>query len=91
MDIIERDITAIFSAIERKSTKMGLAVNDSKTKYMLSTSRGLRRVDSQITADYYTVKEFIFLCCAINTKNDDSLEIKRRITRVKRCCNSLNK
>ena len=65
IDIIgrtKRDVTAAFSAIERESTKMGLAVNEGKTKYMLSTSRDVRRIDSQITADNYafeTVKEFI--------------------------------
>ena len=32
-----REVTAAFSAIERESTKMGLAVYESKTKYMLST------------------------------------------------------
>ena len=50
------------SAIEREYTKMGLAVNEGKTKYMVSTSRDVRRIDSRITADNYTfdtVKKFI--------------------------------
>ena len=41
-----------------------------------------RRIDSRITADNYTfdtVKEFIYLGSAVTTKNDVSLEIKRRI------------
>ena len=65
IDIIgrtKRDVTAAFSAIERESTKMGLAVNEGKTKYMLSTCRDARRIDSQFTADNYTfetVKEFV--------------------------------
>ena len=42
-----RDLTAD----ERESTKMGLAVNEVKTKYMFSTSRDVRRIDSQIKAD----------------------------------------
>ena len=57
IDIIgrtKRNVTAAFSAIERESTKMGLAVNEGKTKYMLSTSRDARRIDYQITADNYT-------------------------------------
>ena len=33
-----RDVTAAFSAIERQSAKMGLAVNEGKTKYMLTMS-----------------------------------------------------
>ena len=63
---------------------MGLAVNEGKTKYMFSsTSRDVRRIDSRITVDNYTfdtVKEFIYLGSAVTTKNDVSLEIKRRIT-----------
>ena len=50
-----------------------------RTKYMFSTSRDVRHIDSRITAVNYTfdtVKEFIYLGC---TKNDVSLEIKRRM------------
>ena len=42
IDIIgrsKRDVTANFSAIERQSAKMRLAVNESNTKHMLSTRR----------------------------------------------------
>ena len=97
IDIIrhtKRDVTAAFSAIERESTKMGLAVNEGKTKYMLSTSRDARHIDSQITADNYTfdtVKEFIYLGSAVTTRNDVSLEIKRRITLANRCYYGLNR
>ena len=55
---------------------------------MLSTSRDVRRTDSQITADNYTfdtVKEIIYLDSAVLTKNDVSLEIKRRTGRTNRC------
>ena len=54
IDIIgrtKRDVTLAFSAIEREPTKMGLTVNEGKTKYMLSTSRDVRRIVSQIAAD----------------------------------------
>ena len=72
---------------------MGLSVNEGKTKYILSTIRDVRLIDSQITADNYTietVKEFVYLGSAIITKNDVSLEIKRRITLEKRCYYGLN-
>ena len=42
---------------------MGLAVNEGKTKYKLSTSRDMLHIDSQIAADNYTfdtAKEFIY-------------------------------
>ena len=52
IDIIgrtKRDITAVFIAIERESTKIGLAVNEGKARYMLSSSRIVRRIGSQIS------------------------------------------
>ena len=82
-----RDVTAAFSAIERESPKMGLAVNEGKIKYMLSTSGVVPRMGSQITANSYNfdvVKEF-------NTNNNVSLEIKRRATLANRCYFSLNR
>ena len=96
IDIIgrtKRDVTAAFGAIEQESTKVGLAVNEGKTKYMFSTSRDVRRIDSRITVDNYTfdtVKEFIYLGSAVTTKNDINLEIKRRITLTNRCYFGLN-
>ena len=39
-----RDVTVAFSAIEWGSVKMGLAVNEGKTKYMLSTSGNVLRM-----------------------------------------------
>ena len=46
-----RDVSAAFSAIELESAKMGLAVNEGKTKYMLTTSGVVPRMGSQITAN----------------------------------------
>ena len=51
-------------SVERQSTKMFLVVNEDKSKYMLSTSRDVRSIRSQITPDNYTldtVKEFVYL------------------------------
>ena len=55
---------------------------------MFSTSIDVRCINSQIAADNYafdTVKEFIYLDSAFTTKNNVSLETKRRIILVKRC------
>ena len=73
----KRDVTAAFSTIERESKS--LSANVGKTKYRLSTSRDVRRSDSQITIDNYsfdTVIEFIYLDSALTTKKYVSLEIK---------------
>ena len=54
---------------------MALAVNTDKSKYMMSTSRDVWCVGSQITADSYTfdvVKDFVYLGTAITTNNDVS-------------------
>ena len=80
IDIIGRTITAAFSPIERESAKMELAVYE--VKYMLSTSGVVCRMGSQITGNSFNfdvVMEFIYLGTAINTNNDVSLEIKRRV------------
>ena len=85
---------AAFCAIARESAKICLAVNEGKTKYMPSTSGTESRMGSQITANSYkfdVVKEFICLDTAINTNNDVSLEIKRRVTLANRCYFGLNR
>ena len=97
IDIIRRtmrDVTnAAFGAIERESAIMGMAVNEGKTKYMMMTSGVVPRMP-QITANSHNFgvfKEFIYLGTAINTSNDVSLEIKRRITVANRCYFGLNR
>ena len=68
---------------------MGLVVNEGKTEHMFSTSRDVRRIDAQITADNYAFnifKEFIYLGSAFISKNYVSLEIKHRINLANRCC-----
>jgi len=91
IDIIgrtKRDVTAAFNAIERESAKVGLAVNEGKTKFMICSSRESQRLGTQLNADTYNfevVKDFIYLGSAVTSKNDVSLEIKRRITLANRC------
>ena len=46
-----RDINPAFSAIEWESAKMGLALNEGKTKYMLTTSVVVSRMGSHITVN----------------------------------------
>ena len=80
IDIIgrtKRNVTAAFGVVEREFTKMGPAVNEGKTKYILLASRDMSRIGSQNTADNYTfniVKQFIYLGSAVT-----------RITLANRC------
>ena len=57
----KRDITAAFSTIEWKSTEMGLAVNEGKTKYMLLAGR-VKKQNKKHTFLRQTVrfKKYIF-------------------------------
>ena len=56
-----RDVTAAFSAIERQSAIMRLAVNEGKTKYMLSTSGVVPRMGSTITANSYNFDVVVYI------------------------------
>ena len=72
-----------------------MAVNEGKTKYILSLSRGVRRIDFHIIAHKKiwlsdTVNEFIYLGFDVTTKNYVSLEIKCSITLANRCYYDLN-
>ena len=65
---------------------MGLAVHEGNTKYKLSTSRVVSRMEFQIPANSYNfdvVKEFIYLGTAININNDVSQKIKSMWDRAK--------
>ena len=42
-----REVTAVFSRIERESAKFGLAVNEEKTKLMVSTGKACTRLGSK--------------------------------------------
>ena len=71
IDIIARtmrDVTVGFSATERVYAKMGLPINEGKTKYMLSTSGDVPKITAN-SYNFDVVKEFIYLCAAINTNN----------------------
>ena len=91
IDIIginQRDVTAAFSSLEGESRRVGLAVNEGKTKYFVSTTKESRRRGQQVAIDNYNfevVKDFVYLGTSINNTNDVSLEIKRRITLANRC------
>ena len=65
---------------------MAQAVKEGEIKH--STSRDVRRFESQITVDNYTfntIKEFVYLGFANTIKNAVNAEIKRMITLANRC------
>ena len=83
-------MTLLLVAME--AAKIGLMVNERKTKYMLSMRKDTqhRRLGQNVTGDRYSfevVKEFVYL----GTDNDTSAEIKRGITLANRCFFGLRK
>ena len=68
---------------------IGLAVNKSKRRLILSTAKDTS-IGVSVEIDGYifeVVKDFVYLGSSINTDNDISLEIRRRITLANRCYN----
>ena len=81
---------AAFSAIQKESAKVGLIVNEGKTKYLLSTSRSVptNQQQAELFADSFTFEadsDFICLGSAITSGNESNLEIKRRTILTNRC------
>ncbi|WP_333765087.1 reverse transcriptase domain-containing protein, partial [Streptomyces sp. IBSBF 2390] len=83
IDIVARnveDLKASYENISRHAASMGLRVNIEKTKYMKSSRNTPQPNNITIGADEFeSVKDFIYLGSSVNTENDVTQEIKRRI------------
>ena len=90
VDIIarsDREVAVAFAKFAEEAWSIGLAVNESKIKLLLSTAKN-NSIEVSIEIDGYNfkvVKDFVYLGSSINTDNDISLEIRRRITLANRC------
>ncbi|XP_054089974.1 putative uncharacterized transposon-derived protein F52C9.6 isoform X1 [Zeugodacus cucurbitae] len=93
IDIIgsnNRAVCSAFSRMDKEAKRMGLEVNEDKTKYLLSSSKqsAHSRLGSHVTVDshnFEVVDNFVYLGTSINNTNNVSLEIQRRITLANRC------
>ena len=88
-----REVSAAFNKFEEESKKLGLVVNEDKTKYFVSTTKEAN-LGATIVIDNYTfgvVKDFVYLGSSVNIDNNISLEIKRRITLANRCYYGLSR
>ena len=89
-----REVSAAFSKFVEEANRLGLTVNDEKTKYLVSTKRESNRIGSHVAFENFNfevVKDFIYLGVNINSVNDISKEITRRINLASRCYYGLNK
>ena len=86
----QRAVNEAFASIETEAAKVGLVVNEGKTKYMLSSKKDAehRRLGRSVplgSRNFEVVKDFVYLGSAVNRDNNISTEIKRRITLANRC------
>ncbi|XP_054091506.1 uncharacterized protein LOC105219282 isoform X2 [Zeugodacus cucurbitae] len=84
-----RAVSSAFSRLDKEAKRMGLVVNEDKTKYLLSSNKqsAHSRLGSHVTVDshnFEVVDNFIYLGTSINSNNNVSLEIQRRITLANR-------
>jgi hypothetical protein len=98
--IIGRSQSAVWDAylaLEGEAAKVGLKINEQKTKYMLAAGndRTIRDVGQSVAIGdkhFEVVKEFVYLGSLMTPTNDVSLEIQRRIqTDANRCFFGLRK
>ena len=82
-----------FSKSAEEARTIGLAVNECKTKLLLSTAKDTS-IGVSVEIDGYNfevAKDFVYLGSSINTDTDISLQIRRRITVANRCSFGLRK
>ena len=91
VDIIarsERDLIKSFRALRDAAGTMGLKINENKTKYMIVNSKDPNKIVKHIVIDgtkFETVQSFVYLGSLVNSNNDISEEISRRIQNANRC------
>jgi hypothetical protein len=99
VDIVGRSQSAVrdaYLALEGKAAKVGLKINEQKTKYMIAArnDRTIRDVGQSVAngnKHFEVVKEFVYLGSLMTPTNDVSLEIQRRIQTANRCFFGLRK
>jgi hypothetical protein len=82
--------------LEEEAAKVGLKINEQKTKYMIAArnDRTIHDVGESVAngdKPLEVVKEFMYLGSLMPPTNDVSLEIQRRIQTANRCFFGLRK
>jgi hypothetical protein len=93
IDIVGRSQSAVrdaYLALEGEAAKVGLKINEQKTKYMIAArnDRTIRDVGQSVAIGdkhFEVIKEFVYLGSLMTPTNDVSLEIQRRIQTANKC------
>ena len=81
VDIIgrsDREVAVAFFKFAEEARNIGIAVNKSKTKYLLSSTVKDSGIGESVEMDSYNfdvVKDFVYLGPSINTDNTISLDV----------------
>jgi hypothetical protein len=97
--IVGRSQSAVrdtYLALEKEAPKVGLKINEKKTKYMIAVRNDgkIRDVGQSVAIGdkhFEVVKEFVYLGSLMTSTNGVSLEIQRRIQTANRCFFALDK
>ena len=92
LDIVSRRHSGVedtFTSLKVEAERMGLIINESKTKYMKTNSGTLAQQDGDVInigcQRFEVVDDFVYLGVLIRADNDISAEIQRRIVTANRC------
>ncbi|GFU95003.1 putative endonuclease-reverse transcriptase [Trichonephila clavipes] len=95
IDTIARTPTAqrqAFLSFEKETLRLGLKINENKTKYMPCTKSCFNHSYFKIEEySFEVVDSFTYLGSEINNRNDCTTEIQKRITMAIRCLNGIQK
>ena len=86
----EKDLKRLIQVVKEESEKFGLYLNTKKTKIMTTASTGKVMIKLG-NEEIETVENFIFLGSKINSDNDCTPEIRRRIAMGREAMISMNK
>ena len=93
IDIVGRTEAAVketYVVLREEAAKVGLMINEEKTKYMTTRPDNRDKVEMG-GQSFETVNEFVYLGALIRCDNDNTMEIKRRIMLANRCFYGLKK
>lgn len=88
------ELKRIFLMLEKEAAKVGLKINESKTKYIRMTRAVTETTTQYITINNYnfeSVNSFTYLGALIHNKNDMHLTINDRIQAAQKCFYAYNK
>ncbi|GFU65710.1 putative endonuclease-reverse transcriptase [Trichonephila clavipes] len=94
IDIITRTSSALrlaFLSLEKEALRMGLKINETKTKYMPCTKSCFNNSHSKIELHCFEVDSFTYLGSESNNRNNCTTEIRKKITIANRCLNRIRK